>query len=75
MSQQPRPLLNRIAHRVGLAAASLWFGYGFFSTRGFAGISGEGLVIYLVGLAMCYLAAYYLTKALAWVMRTLLDLP
>ena len=71
----PRPLLKRIAHRVGLGAALVWFGYGFFSTRGFTGISGQGLIVYLIGLPLCYLAAYYLTKALAWVLRSLLDLP
>lgn len=75
MNPQARPLLNRIAHRLAMAAALVWFGYGFFSTRGFAGISGQGLLVYLLGLPLCYAAAYYLTKGLAWVLRMVFDLP
>ena len=62
------PAVKRAANRVGLVAAALWWGYAFFSTSFFMTLSGTGLVVYLLGLPVCYALAYLGTRAIAWVM-------
>lgn len=62
----PSRELKRTARRVGLAAAALWWGYAFFSTGFFTNLSGVGLVIYLVGLPICYALAWLLVLGLGW---------
>jgi len=58
---------KRLAHRVALAAALLWWGYAFFSTSFFTSLSGTGLVIYMIGLPVFYALAYLGVHGVAWV--------
>jgi hypothetical protein len=58
---------KRLAHRVALVAAVLWWGYAFFSTSLFTSLSSAGLVIYMIGLPVCYALAYLGVHAIAWV--------
>ncbi len=58
---------KRIAHRVALVAAALWWGYAFFSTSFFTNVSGTGLAVYMLGLPICYALAYLGARGIAWV--------
>jgi hypothetical protein len=58
---------KRIAHRVALVAAALWWGYAFFSTRFFTNVSGTGLAVYMLGLPICYALAYLGARGIAWI--------
>ena len=62
---------KRIAHRVALVAAALWWGYAFFSTSFFTNVSGTGLAIYMLGLPICYALAYLGARGIAWVIASL----
>ena len=57
---------KRVAHRVALAAAALWWGYAFFSTSFFTNLSGVGLIIYLLGLPVCYALVWLGVRGIAW---------
>ena len=57
---------KRVAHRVALVAAALWWGYAFFSTGFFTNLSSAGLVIYVIGLPVCYAFAYIGVHGIAW---------
>jgi len=57
---------KRAAHRVALVAAAVWWGYAFFSTSFFSNLSGAGLVIYIIGLPVCYALAYLGVHGIAW---------
>ena len=61
------PTTNRIAHRVAIVAAAIWWGYAFFSTSYFTNLSGTGLVVYMIGLPVCYGLAYFGVRGIAWV--------
>ena len=68
----PSPVATkRVAHRVALAAAALWWGYAFFSTGFFTNLSGAGLVVYMLGLPVGYALAYFGVRAIAWVIATI----
>ncbi len=58
---------KRVANRVALAAAALWWGYAFFSTSFFTNLSGTGLAVYMLGLPVCYALAYLGVHGTAWV--------
>lgn len=55
-----------VAHRIALAAAALWWGYAFFSTSFFTNLSGGGLIIYLLGLPVCYALVWLSVCGIAW---------
>lgn len=40
--------------------------YAFFATAFFSRIDAPGLLVYLLGLPVCYALAYYLVRGLAW---------
>ncbi len=58
---------KRVAHRVALVAAVLWWAYALFSTSFFTGLSSAGLIIYMIGLPVCYALAYLGVHGVAWV--------
>jgi len=58
---------KRVAHRVALVAAALWWGYAFFSTSFFTNFSGTGLAVYTLGLPICYALTYLGARGIAWV--------
>ncbi len=58
---------KRLAHRIALIAAALWWGYAFFSTSLFTNLSGTGLAVYMLGLPVCYALTYLATHGIAWV--------
>ena len=58
---------KRLAHRVALVAAVLWWAYAFFSTSFFTSLSIAGLLIYMIGLPVCYTLAYLGVHGIAWV--------
>ncbi len=58
---------KRVAHRVALIAAALWWGYAFFSTSFFISLSGTGLAVYMLGLPVCYALTYLGARGIAWV--------
>jgi hypothetical protein len=62
---------KRIAHRIALVAAALWWGYAFFSTSFFTNVSGTGLAVYMLGLPICYALAYLGARGIAWVIASL----
>jgi hypothetical protein len=45
----------------------LWWGYAFFSTAYFTRLSGAGLIIYLIGLPVCYAVVWFGVRGIAWV--------
>ena len=58
---------KRLAHRVALVAALLWWAYAFFSTSFFTSLSIAGLLIYMIGLPVCYALAYFGVHGIALV--------
>jgi hypothetical protein len=66
------PAGRRLAHRLGIATAVLWWGYAFFSTSFFSGISAMGLAVYLLGLPVCYLLVFFGVRGIAWALVNLL---
>lgn len=44
----------------------MWWMYALFATAFFSRIDALGLIVYLVGLPVCYALAYYLIRGLAW---------
>lgn len=62
---------KRVAHRVALVAAALWWAYAFFSTSYFTRLSGAGLIIYLIGLPVCYLLVWFGVRGLVWLIASL----
>ncbi|MDX1433142.1 MAG: hypothetical protein R3286_11910 [Gammaproteobacteria bacterium] len=60
------PRIRMIAHRCGVGAAVLWWGYAMFSTAFFTALSGTGLALYLLGLVVVYFLASLGFRALAW---------
>lgn len=65
------PRVKQIAHRCGIGAAVMWWGYAFFSTAFFTALTGTGLLLYLAGLAVVYVLASQGVRALAWLLATL----
>lgn len=63
---------KRLAHRLGIAAAVLWWGYAFLSTSFFSGMSALGLAVYLLGLPVCYLLVFFAVRGIAWALLNLL---
>jgi hypothetical protein len=61
---------KRIAHRIALIAAALWWGYAFFSTSYFTRLSAAGLIIYLIGLPVCYVLVWFGVRGVAWVIAS-----
>lgn len=59
---------KRLAHRVALVAAALWWGYAFFSTRYFTNLSGTGLIVHLIGLPVCYALVWFGVRGIAWIL-------
>jgi len=66
----PSPTTKRVAHRTALAAAALWWGYAFFSTSLFTNLSGVGLIIYLLGLPVCYALVWLAVHGVAWLIAS-----
>ncbi len=65
--QGPSPQLISACHRAGIGAVVLWWVYAFVSTDYFSGIDLPGLLVYLVGLPVCYVLAYYLLRGIVWI--------
>lgn len=63
----PSPQLLRACHRAGICAAIVWWVYAFFATDMFTRIDTPGLLVYLVGLPICYALAYYLLRGIVWI--------
>ena len=68
---QESPRIRRFAHRCGIGAAVLWWGYALFSTAFFTAITGWGLVLYLLGLAVVYVLVSLGVRVLVWVIASL----
>ena len=45
--------------------------YALFATSFFSQIDGAGLLVYLVGLPVCYGLGYYLVRGIAWLILAL----
>lgn len=58
--------VRRLAHRCGIGAAVLWWGYALFSTAFFTALTGSGLLLYLAGLLVVYLLVNVGVRAFAW---------
>ncbi len=58
---------KHVAHRVALVTAALWWAYAFFSTSFFTNLSASELVVYMVGLLMCYALVYFGVLGVTWV--------
>lgn len=63
----PSPQLIAASHRAGIGAVVLWWVYAFVSTEFFSRIDMPGLLVYLVGLPICYVLAYYLLRGIVWI--------
>ncbi len=63
----PSPQLLAACHRVGIGAVVLWWVYAFIATDFFSRIDMSGLFVYLLGLPVCYLLAYYLLRGIVWI--------
>lgn len=63
----PSPQLISACHRAGIAAVVLWWIYAFIATDFFSRIDMPGLLVYLLGLPVCYALAYYLLRGIVWV--------
>lgn len=62
----PSPQLIAACHRAGIAAAIVWWVYAFFATEFFMRIDAAGLLVYLVGVPVFYVLAYYLLRGIVW---------
>ena len=67
--------VKRWAHRAGIAGAAIWWGYAFFSTSAFQGISALGLLVYLVGVPVCCLLPYWSLRGAIGLFWELYSLP
>ena len=64
--EPPSPWLLRLCHRAGIFAAAVWWIYAVFATAFFSQIDAFGLLVYLLGLPVCYGIGYYLVRGAAW---------
>ncbi|HSS64741.1 MAG TPA: hypothetical protein VLS27_09915 [Gammaproteobacteria bacterium] len=63
----PSPQLIAACHRAGIVAVVLWWVYAFAATEFFSRIDMPGLLVYLLGLPVCYALAYYLLRGIVWI--------
>lgn len=63
----PSPQLIAACHRAGIGAVVLWWIYAFVATDFFSRIDMPGLLVYLLGLPVCYVLAYFLLRGIVWV--------
>jgi hypothetical protein len=63
----PSPQLVAACHRTGIAAVVLWWVYAFVATGFFSRIDMPGLLVYLLGLPVCYVLGYYLLRGIVWI--------
>ena len=64
---RPSPQLLAACHRAGICGVVLWWFYAFVATGFFTDIDMPGLLVYLVGLPVCYVLAYYLLRGIVWI--------
>jgi len=69
--EPPSPRLLKACHRAGIGTAALWWAYAFFATGFFSGIDIPGLVVYLVGVPVCYALGYFLVRGVVWLILAL----
>ena len=67
----PSPQLIAACHRAGIGAVVLWWVYAFIATEFFTRIDMPGLFVYLLGLPVIYLLAYYLLRGIVWIFFSL----
>ena len=68
---QSTPRVKRWAHRIAIIAVVLWWCYAFLSTGGFTSISALGLLVYLLGLPVCYVLSNAAVRGAIWVFWSL----
>ena len=69
--EPPSPWLLRLCHRAGIFFAVIWWMYALLATAFFTRIDGAGLIVYLLGLPVCYALGYYLVRGVAWLILAL----